>query len=123
MAENKNKTSIRMEIISKIKSPLGLLGLIVLVTEGILMTLAFKATGTDFTLLVIGMSLLLGGIVFVVYKLFANPDVNTKTDEIIQQTKYDVFLASPMASYDTDQAYKKDREGGFKIDYFSEKGM
>lgn len=61
MAENKNKTSIRMEIISKIKSPLGLLGLIVLVTEGILMTLAFKATGTDFTLLVIGMSLLLGG--------------------------------------------------------------
>ena len=115
MAENKNKTSIRMEIISKIKSPLGLLGLIVLVTEGILMTLAFKATGTDFTLLVIGMLLLLGGIVFVVYKSFINPDVNTETDEIIQQTKYDVFLASPMASYDTDQAYKKDREGVLKL--------
>lgn len=108
-------------VISEIKSPLGLLVLIVLVTEGILGTLAIKATGADFTLLVIGMLLLLGGVVFVVYKSFINSDVNTEIDEIIQQTKYDVFLASPMASYDTDQAYKKDREGGFKIDYFSEK--
>lgn len=58
----------KADLISAVKSPVGLLALVVLVTEVILGLLAAKAEGNDFTILVIGMLLVLLAVLFIVYK-------------------------------------------------------
>jgi len=101
----------RVAIISEVKTPLGLLVLIVLVTEVILGLLASKAKGQDFTILIIGMLLVLAGILFIVFKkqqsLYSGPSLSSNEISI----KHDLFIASPMASFDSDDEYKKDRQG------------
>lgn len=101
----------RVAIISEVKTPLGLLVLIVLVTEVVLGLLASKAKGQDFTILIIGMLLVLAGILFIVFKkqqsLSSGPSLSSNEISI----KHDLFIASPMASFDSDDEYKKDRQG------------
>lgn len=58
----------KANVISAVKSPVGLLALVVLVTEVLLGLLAAKAEGNDFTMLVVGMLLVLGAVLFIVYK-------------------------------------------------------
>ncbi|NQZ22037.1 MAG: hypothetical protein HRT53_08270 [Colwellia sp.] len=59
-----------VDVISAVKDPLGLLVLVVLVAEVILGLLAAKAKGIDFTLLIVGMLLVLGAVLFIVYKKY-----------------------------------------------------
>jgi hypothetical protein len=56
----------RASIISAVKTPLGFFALVVLITEVILGGLAARATGLDFTLLVIGMLIVLISLIVVV---------------------------------------------------------
>ncbi|MBG1265239.1 hypothetical protein [Nostoc sp. WHI] len=64
---NNNDNNSRVSILREVNSPLGLLVLIVLVTEVILGVLAAKASGLDFTLLILGMILLLLAVVYIIY--------------------------------------------------------
>jgi len=67
--------------INAVRTPLGFFALVVLVTEGILGGLAFRATGNDFTLLVIGMLVIL--ILLIVAVTFTRPrtpDDSHRTD-------------------------------------------
>lgn len=108
---DKKAKGSRLAIISEVKTPLGLLVLIVLVTEVILGVLASKAKGLDFTILIVGMLLVLCGILFIVFKkqqsLHSEPSVSSNKISI----KHDLFIASPMASFDSEDEYKKDRQG------------
>ncbi len=100
-----------MQLLSEIKTPLALLALVVLVTEAILLILANKATGLDFTLLVIAMPLLLIGVLAVVFFLLLTKPgaLGAGAAEEVAEIRHDVFLAAPMASHADDAAYQKDR--------------
>ena len=63
-----NGNGKKVEIINSIKGPIGLLTLVILVSEVILGLLAAKAEGTDFTLLVAGMLEVLITVLIIIYK-------------------------------------------------------
>ncbi len=63
-----NSAEKKADLISAVKSPVGLMALVVLVAELILGLLATKAKGIDFTILIIGMLLVLLVVLFIVYK-------------------------------------------------------
>lgn len=113
---SKNKSSSKVGVIREVKTPLGLLVLIVLVTEVILGVLVAKAKGFDFTLLVLGMLLLLGGVLFVIFKKKPSDFEGGITIESKKiETKHEVFLSSPMAGHGSDGSYRKDREDMLKL--------
>lgn len=100
----------KADIINSIKSPIGLLALIVLVSEVILGLLSAKADGLDFTLLITSMFLLLYGILFIIYKKEKTlTSVNIGKEESIV-IKNDLFLASPMASFESEESYISERK-------------
>jgi nucleoside 2-deoxyribosyltransferase len=106
-----DKTAGRLQELREIKTPLALLALVVLVIETILLILANKATGTDLTLLIIAMPLLLVGLLAGVFLLLGKrPDaLGSQPREPVIEMKHDVFLAAPMASHPSDADYKTDR--------------
>jgi hypothetical protein len=107
-------------VLAAISTPLKFLGLIVLVVEGILGTLAFRVTGADLTILLVGMlvclmALILTGVWFV--KQSTPPALSPAsqvqmpvTDVLPTNFRYDVFLSSPMAGHDNETEYKRSRE-------------
>jgi hypothetical protein len=107
----------RISLIKEIKTPLAFFVLVVLVTEGILGFLASKATGIDFTILVIGMIITLFALIGVVAYL-ANKSQKQFTDhETIKiiDFRHDVFISSPMAAIQNDEKYKENRKDVKKI--------
>jgi hypothetical protein len=64
----------RAALIAAVRSPLNFFTLGILVTEGIILALAYKATGLDFTLLVIGALVGLLLLIVVVFVLVLNPN-------------------------------------------------
>jgi len=105
MTDNNGK---KVDVISAVKSPIGLLALVVLVAEVILGVLAAKADGTDFTILVIGMLVILGAVLLIVFKKSKSLHDSPGTEQVA--IRHDLFLASPMASFDSDEEYKQERE-------------
>lgn len=101
---SKNKSFSKVGVIKEVRTPLGLLVLIVLVTEVILGVLAAKAEGLDFTLLVLGMLLLLGGVLFVIFKKPSDFERGITIESKKIETKHEVFLSSPMASHGSDES-------------------
>lgn len=119
MENNTTKdASIRIDVLREIKTPLGYFALAILVVEAILAALAIKATGFDLTVLVCGMvfSLVLL-IAFVGYLSIKKPETLVGVSKQIPKVslKHDVFLSSPMAAYDNDAEYKRDRENALAI--------
>jgi hypothetical protein len=86
------------------KSPLGLAALALLVTGALVMWLAPRAAGTDFTIALVGSLLLLvialGLAMLAAVRSAPNPEYVLKTERL--QThgpyEYDVFLSAPMAA-------------------------
>ncbi|MBZ5555607.1 MAG: hypothetical protein LAO21_23115 [Acidobacteriia bacterium] len=111
-ANSQGDRESRSSIIREIKTPLAFYSLVVLVAEGILGFLASKATGADFTFLVVGMMVtllaLIGAVAFLAHKSPERPGSGPKE---LEQTpiKHDVFISSPMAAYDEDEKYKRNR--------------
>jgi hypothetical protein len=78
MNHNRGETKVagqpsnRVHVIDAVKSPLGFFTLIILVVEGLLAAMAFKASGADFTLLLAAMIavvfILIGIVAFVAIK-------------------------------------------------------
>ena len=63
-----NSAEKKAGLISAVEGPIGLMALVVLVTEVILGLLATKAEGLDFTILLVGMVTVLWAVLFIVYK-------------------------------------------------------
>jgi nucleoside 2-deoxyribosyltransferase len=118
MSEGTGST-IQVNILQEMKTPLRYFALAVLVVNGILGGLAYKATGKDFTLLLVGMIVsLLFLIALVGYLAARKPGALVGVDKQgipRLSLKYDVFLASPMAAFGNDEEYKQDRENVLKI--------
>ena len=113
----------KLAIIREIKTPLGLLVLIVLVTEGILGVVATKASGLDFTLLLIGMFVILFLITIFAYLIIRQSNKPIITDgfndnENITELRFDAFISSPMAAFENDELYKQDRKRILKLTEF-----
>lgn len=110
--EMSDKSSARLQVLREIKTPLALLALVVLVIETILVILANKAKGTDLTLLIIAMPLLLVALLAGVFTLLGRkPDaLSSQPYDAVVEMKHDAFLAAPMASHTSDAEYKRDRE-------------
>lgn len=112
----------KSKIINSIKTPLGFFSLLILVTEGILGLLAIKATGTDFTVLLISMlSIIIISILIVTLLAIYRPITLTSkwslkdfiarsqkmTETEIQEEG--VFLSSPMAGFSNDEEFINER--------------
>jgi hypothetical protein len=115
----------RASLIQSVRTPAGLLALGFLVVEGILATLAFKATGQDFTILVSGM-LGLFGLLVVVFAILATsrPELFRPPRVVPQRLaepaqppamKFDVFLSAPMAATNSENEYKESRDRALTI--------
>ena len=101
-------TETKAGIISQVKTPLGLLTLMVLVAEGLLFALAKKATGTDFTIIVIGMIAVIPLVLLVLYLRPAMFMIAAKAGEK-QTAIYDVFISTPMAGWNDKTKYRQQR--------------
>src|SRR3954453_9584457 len=89
-------TEDRASIIRTVQTPLGFFTLLVLVTEVILGGLAVRAEGWDFTILIIGMIVLLFILTGAVYRM-ASPTPQSSSKATTANCKYDVFLSSVLA--------------------------
>lgn len=98
----------RASILSAVKTPLALLTLIVLVAEVILGILANKATGSDLTLLISSMVVLLLSIVIFLFFKSASVTPGQKAEVIIKNV-HDLFVSSPMAAFGQDSSFKNER--------------
>lgn len=105
-----NGNGKKVEIINSIKGPIGLLTLVILVSEVILGLLAAKAEGTDFTLLVAGMLVVLITVLIIIYKKTSILESENSSSVETMNIKYELFLASPMASFDSDEMYIAERQ-------------
>lgn len=118
-AQRKNNSASRISLIKEIRTPLAFFALTVLVVEGILGFLASKATGMDFTILVIGMITTLFALIgAVAYLANKSPDRLTgRTPTEIEQfiDRHDVFISSPMAAIQDDEKYKENRKNVLKL--------
>lgn len=103
----------RGTVISSVTSPLGLLTLMVLVAETLLFFLATEAEGNDFTIIVIGMVLV---IPLVLLTLYLRPSIVQQSPIMQGQQKiFDVFISAPMAAWESDTEYKAHRMEVLKI--------
>ena len=96
--------TIQVDVLREIGTPLKYFALAILIVNGVLGALVLKATGRDFTLLVVGMIGTLVLLIAVVGFLAAKrPEallgVSSKGIPKVA-TKHDVFLSSPMAAFD-----------------------
>jgi len=107
-------TSVQVNVLQEIGTPLKYFALAIFIVEGLLAALAYKATGNDFSILVVGMVgalLLLIGIVG--YLVLKKPEalLGIRQQGIPEiSLKYDVFLSSPMAAFGNEEDYKRDQE-------------
>jgi hypothetical protein len=117
--QQQGKDASRISLIKEIRTPLAFFALAILVVEGILGFLASKATGIDFTILVIGMITILAALIGVVaYLANKSPDrlagrTPTEVEDII--ARHDVFISSPMAAMQDDEKYKDNRKDVLKL--------
>lgn len=122
--DDQNATTSRFpEIIRSIKTPIGLLALVVLVAYAILAVLVLKVDGSDFAPLLWAMSIVLGltllaftiVVVFrpevVITGLRAAPDVIEEEDIIpaARGERWEIFISSPMSSFANNQSYADHR--------------
>ena len=98
----------REKIFSAVTTPLSLLTLMVLVAEGLLFLLTEKAEGTDFTIIVVGMVLVIPLVLLVLYLRPSLFKQNTLPERMVRPI-YDVFISTPMAAYDDDEKYQRQR--------------
>lgn len=107
----------RGSLLREVKTPLSFFALVVLIAEGLLGYLATKAEGTDITIMVAGMLLLLlvpvGAVAFHSSRSGRRNDEARFADDV--PIKHDVFLASPMAAFPDDENYRKNREDVMKL--------
>lgn len=106
----------RVAVIGAIKTPLALLALVVLLIEGALAALAVKATGRDFTILVVGLVGILAAVVIAVLLVYwKRPDLlpDSQEDDVTETPgvyQYDAFVSAPMAGFGTDaKGYQRSR--------------
>ena len=69
------KSSSRNEVIGAVRTPLGFFSLALLVAEAILGIVAARASGTDRTLCIVGMLVVMGGVIGIVTWLARAPDI------------------------------------------------
>jgi hypothetical protein len=111
---------------SEIKTPLAFLALVIIVTEGIFLYLASKATGGDFTILVVAAAFLPFCSLSVFYFLYRNALPKSQLggsfqpikDSVTQQPSgktYDLFVSAPMASFETESEFKSSRDAIFDV--------
>lgn len=106
-------------IIKEVKTPVGLFALVVLVCNGILGYAATQATGTDLTLIIIGLLvLMLFLVVSVAYIASKSRDGlmasdSQQGDQVV--LKHEVFVSAPMAGYEDEEKYKEMRQHVLKI--------
>ena len=107
-----------VEAANQIKTPLGLLALVIIVTEGLMLILIRKSSGIDFTIIVIAMVLLpftCLGVFYGLYKgkMSEQPDVIQKIkDDVTNKPtgeKFDLFVSAPMASFSSNQEFQSSR--------------
>lgn len=105
-------TQGKAKIVQAVRTPLGLLALIVLLCEVILGALAARAEGLDFTLLVVGMlSILVLLILAVIILSLKRYSANSPIDVPTSIYAYDVFISSILAGFKSDEqldAHHKD---------------
>lgn len=103
--------------LKEIRTPLAFLSLVIIATEGLLYSLIGKANGTNLAVLTISMALLPFACLGVFYFLFKNQmsgyegggeviDEHTKHKSI---EKYDLFVSTPMAAFNSSKEYEKNR--------------
>jgi hypothetical protein len=114
----------RARVIEAIKTPLGLLALVILAIEAVLAMLATKAQGNDLTILLVG---LIGTMVLVVVGIYLvawrRPDLLSGGPQPVPDAaltpvsfKYDAFISAPMASFNGDEkAYQRSRHDILKL--------
>lgn len=114
----------RARVIEAIKTPLGLLALVILAIEAVLAMLATKAEGHDLTILLVGligtMVLVVVGVYLVAWK---RPDLLSGGPQPVPNAaltpvsiKYDAFISAPMASFQGDpKAYQRSRNSIRKL--------
>jgi hypothetical protein len=118
--ENKNMLGLpgnTVDILKEVKTPLSFLTLVVIIMGGLLVYLAQKADGVNYTILLIAILLLISiPIIFVTVLLLrgTNRQVELTSDEKITTYKYDVFLSMPMASLN-DADYVSVRKFGLDV--------
>jgi nucleoside 2-deoxyribosyltransferase len=112
-------STIQVDILQEVKTPLKYFALAVLVVNGILGVLAYKASGWDFTFLLVGMIASLFLLIALVGYLAARKPgalVEVEKQGVPKLSiKYDLFLASPMAAFGNDEEYQRDRDNVLKI--------
>jgi hypothetical protein len=131
MINSPQTSSFWADIIRAVRSPLGFFSLIILITELILASLAQKATGLDFTILIGGMILIILTSIIVVairgnyYQRLQDENGENECltsgagahkgrdsgslTKVDQQCKYDLFLSAPMAAYENNEQYRASR--------------
>lgn len=120
MALEKNSSEGPREgVIRAVQTPLGFFTLAVLIVEGILGLIATKATGFDFTLLLISMIVLIILLIVIVTVItlkdksaLTRAEANPTEAILAKQhldTSYDAFISSPMAGFASDDKYKSER--------------
>jgi hypothetical protein len=82
---NRAANQNRAVLIGAVRSPLNFFTLGVLVMEGILVALAYKAVGLDFTLLVVGALVGLLLLIFMVFVLVLYPTSKTRFWETLMK--------------------------------------
>lgn len=117
--KTKNDNAGRAKIIDSIKTPLGFFSLLTMVTEGILGVLAIKATGTDFTVLLISMIgiLILAILIVTLLAMFRPIILSSKWSlksfigkNLEKEIQEGIFLSSPMAGFSNDEDFRKERD-------------
>jgi hypothetical protein len=97
-----------------VQTPLGFSTLVVLISEVILIGLATRASGVDFTILILGILGLLFVLVFLVFRMTkAGPEDARGT--ITRSRKYDVFLSSVLAGYGDDSRLQAEQAVALEI--------
>lgn len=104
----------RAGVIAAVRTPLGLAALLVLTVEAVLIPLATRSSGTDRTILVVGLvGVLVVVLAPVIVVAWRNPELlfgpRARRDEPAEW-KYDTFISAPMAGFGHDaRAYQRSR--------------
>jgi len=97
--------------LKEVRTPLSFLALAICIVEGLLYTLIDRASGTNLTILIIGMILLPFAILLVFYLMFKDK-VNQNTLSNLNNEKtltYDIFISAPMAAFENDNDFKSSK--------------
>lgn len=110
MAGNQDNWS---SIVASVKTKIGLFALLVLAGEAILGALAIRASGVDLTIIIIGMFVILFALIVAVSIDHGKRD---EVDHNVQSRPiYDVFISAPMAAFDSDEEFKKNRDDVMRL--------